>query len=135
MNPSKFKDKMKKVLGFLLNPKFLLCFGIGWFITNGWSYVLMGIGTYFQIGWMMSVAGAYLAFIWLVPLSPEKIVAFAIAVALLRWWFPGDTKTLAVLKNLQQKAKNAFQSRKSNKKIRRIERRKAWKILWSTLRN
>lgn len=58
MKHSKLKDRIKKFFRFLLNPKFLLCFGIGWLITNGWSYILMGIGTYFQIGWMMAVAGA-----------------------------------------------------------------------------
>ena len=112
MRSSKFKIRIKKVLGFLLNPKFLLCFGIGWLITNGWSYILMGIGTYYQIGWMVAVAGAYLAFLWL-PISPEKIVTFAIAIALLRWLFPNDTKTLAVLKQLLQKTREAFCSRKA----------------------
>ena len=112
MRPSKFKVRIKKVLGFLLNPKFLLCFGIGWLITNGWSYIFMGIGTYYQIGWMVAVAGAYLAFLWL-PISPEKIVTFAIAIALLRWLFPNDTKTLAVLKQLLQKTREAFRSRKA----------------------
>ena len=112
MRPSKFKVRIKKVLGFLLNPKFLLCFGIGWLITNGWSYIFMGIGTYYQIGWMVAVAGAYLAFLWL-PISPEKIVTFAIAIALLRWLFPNDTKTLAVLKQLLQKTREAFGSRKA----------------------
>lgn len=112
MRSSKFKNSIKKILGFLLNPKFLLCFGIAWLITNGWSYILMGIGTYYQIGWMVAVAGAYLAFLWL-PISPEKIVTFAIAIALLRWLFPNDTKTLAVLKQLLQKTREAFRSRKA----------------------
>lgn len=112
MRTSKFKVLIKKVLGFLLNPKFLLCFGIGWVITNGWSHIFMDIGTYYQIGWMVAVAGAYLAFLWL-PISPEKIVTFAIAIALLRWLFPNDTKTLAVLKQLLQKMRETFCSRKA----------------------
>ena len=59
------KVKIKKVIQFLLNPKFLLCFGIAWLITNGWSYILLGIGTYFGIGWMVALAGGYLALLWL----------------------------------------------------------------------
>lgn len=81
-------------------------------ITNGWSYILMAIGTYFQIGWMMAVAGTYLAFLWL-PISPEKIVTFVIAIAFLRWLFPNDIKTLAVLKQLLQKTRKTFRLQKS----------------------
>ncbi len=105
------KKTLKKILQFITNPKLLLCVGMAWFITNGWSYVLFALGTYFQIGWMVAVGGAYLAFLWL-PISPEKIVTFAIAIALLRWLFPDDQKTLAVLKNLYAKAKAAIKNRK-----------------------
>lgn len=104
----------KKAAEFLFNPRFLFCFGLGWIITNGWSYILMGIGTYFQIGWMISIAGAYLAFLWL-PVSPEKLVTLAIAITLLKWLFPNDKKTLAILKELNQKAKDALQKRKRKK--------------------
>ncbi len=97
------KDKLKKTLLFITNPRLLLCLAIAWLITNGWSYILFGIGTYYGIGWMTAVAGAYLAFLWL-PVSPEKIVTFAIAIALLRFLFPNDQKTLAVLKNFYEKA-------------------------------
>ncbi|MCM1024776.1 MAG: hypothetical protein NC395_12080 [Prevotella sp.] len=99
---TEFKEKFKKVVGFLLNPRMLLCVGIAWLITNGWSYIMFGIGTYYGVSWMIAVSSAYLAFLWL-PISPEKIVTFAIAVALLRWFFPNDTKTLAVLKKILKK--------------------------------
>ena len=110
----KLKKNLKKTLQFIANPRLLLCFLIGWLITNGWSYILFGIGTYLEINWMVAVAGAYLAFLWL-PISPEKLVTIAIAVALLRWLFPGDTKTLAVLRRWYEKAKAAV--------LRRRERR------------
>lgn len=42
-------------------------------------------------------------------------MTFAIALALLRWLFPNDKKTLAILKQLFQKTKAAFQSRKKKK--------------------
>ncbi len=105
------KEKLKKILQFLLNPRLLFCVGLAWMITNGWSYLLFGIGTYFGIGWMIAVGGAYLAFLWL-PISPEKIVTFAIAIALLRWLFPNDQKTLAVLREWYAKAKAVFRNRK-----------------------
>lgn len=92
----KVKHKLRKFIQFILNPRLLLCVGIAWMITNGWSYILLGIGTAFQIGWMIAVASAYLAFLWL-PVSPEKIFTVAIAIALLRLLFPKDEKTLAVL--------------------------------------
>lgn len=112
------KQILKKILLFITNPKLLLCVLLAWMITNGWSYVLMGLGVYFENEWMMSVAGAYLAFLWL-PVSPEKLVTLAIAIALLRFLFPNDQKTLAVLKNLYQKAKNAVKSRKEKRKAQK----------------
>lgn len=105
------KKKLKNLLLFITNPHLLLCIAIAWFITNGWSYALFGIGTYYGISWMTAVAGAYLAFLWL-PISPEKIATAAIAIALLRVLFPNDQKTLAVLKKLRQKAKAAVKGRK-----------------------
>lgn len=109
------KEKLKKIVQFLLNPRLLLCVGIAWMITNGWSYLMFGIGTYFEIGWMIAVSGAYLAFLW-IPISPEKIATFAIAIALLRFLFPNDTKTLGVLRELYHKAKNAVGRRKKKEK-------------------
>ncbi len=105
------KEKIKKVILFILNPRLLICIGLAWIITNGWSYIMMGIGTYCGIGWMIAVSGAYLAFLWL-PFTPEKIVTFAIAIALLRLLFPKDEKTLAILKNGFHKAKEAIKRKK-----------------------
>lgn len=110
----KLKHNLKKTLQFIANPRLLLCLLIGWLITNGWSYILFGIGTYYEINWMVAVSGAYLAFLWL-PISPEKLVTCAIALALLRWLYPNDTKTLAVLRGWYEKAKAAVQRRRERK--------------------
>lgn len=99
------KEKIKKIIQFIANPRLLLCFGFAWLITNGWSYILLGIGTLFHINWIIAVASGYLAFLWL-PISPEKILTIAIAIALLRFLFPNDQKTLAVLKSMRDKIKN-----------------------------
>lgn len=115
MGTGKIKEGFRKVVQLLLNPRLLLCFGIAWFITNGWSYLVFGLGTYLDIGWLAAIGGAYLAFLWL-PVSPEKLVTFAIAILLLRLIFPNDQKTLAVLKEWHKKAKNAFKMRKKGKK-------------------
>lgn len=107
------KDKIKRVIHFILNPRLLLCCGIAWIITNGWAYILLGIGMLFDIGWMTAVAGGYLTFLWL-PVSPEKIVTFALAIALLRFLFPDDKNTLVVLKQIQEKVKSKIKSEKKN---------------------
>ncbi len=108
------KEKLKKAALFIANPRLLLCIGVAWMITNGWSYILFGFGTYFEIPWMIAVGGAYLTFLWL-PVSPEKIVTFGIAIGLLRWFFPNDQKTLAVLRNWHAKAKALLQKKKKDK--------------------
>ena len=102
----KLRHNLKKTLQFIGNPRLLLCLALGWLITNGWSYIMFGLGSYLEINWMVAVSGAYLAFLWL-PISPEKLVTFAIAIALLRWLFPGDQKTLAVLHRWYEKTKAA----------------------------
>ena len=109
------KEKIKIFLltavKFIFNPRLLLCFLLGWMITNGWSYLMFGIGMYWQIGWMIAVSSAYLAFLWL-PISPEKIVTFAIAIALMKFLFPKDKKTLGVLHELYEKAKASVKKKK-----------------------
>lgn len=105
------KEKIKKGILFITNPRLLLCFALGWMITNGWAYILFALGTYFKIGWMTGLSGAYLTLIWL-PISPEKIITVAIAMVLLRWLFPNDQKTYAVLKELHIKAKEVIQKEK-----------------------
>ena len=110
------KAKIKKIIQFLLNPRLIFCLALAWMITNGWSYVMLGIGTYFGIVWMAVVASGYLAFLWL-PISPEKIVTIALAILFLRMLFPNDTKTLAILKDMHRKLVDLL-------KRKREERRK-----------
>ncbi len=109
------RDRIEKIIYFFLNPRLLLCLGIGWMITNGWAYVMMGIGTLFGIGWMIAVSGGWLALLW-VPFTPEKIVTVAIAIWLLRLFFPKDEKTLAVLRGMWSKAVSAVRKRKNKDK-------------------
>lgn len=113
-NGNQMKSKLKTIWQFLMNPRLLLCLGIAWVITNGWSYIVFGLGTALGIDWMIAVGGAYLAFLWL-PISPEKLVTFTIAIALLRWWFPNDEKTLAVLKRAYEKTKAVVKQRTKKK--------------------
>lgn len=112
------KGKITSVLQFIANPRLLLCVALAWLITNGWSYVLLGLGSYYNIPWMTAIAGAYVTFLWL-PVSPEKIVTFAIAIALLRLLFPHDQKTLAVLREFHKKAMALFRSKRQQRRERR----------------
>lgn len=108
------KKTIKKILLFITNPRLLLCFAMAWMLTNGWSYVFFALGTWLDIGWMAAMGGAYLAFLWL-PVSPEKLMTFTIAIVLLRWLFPEDKKTLAVLREMYAKTKAAIARRKENR--------------------
>lgn len=98
-------DKLKKVIEFILNPRLLLCFGLAWIITNGWSYILLALGMYFHIHWMIVVASTYLTLLW-IPATPEKIITVIISIFLLKSLFPQDKKTLAVLINMKNKIFN-----------------------------
>ncbi len=109
------KKKLKKWAWFLLNPRLLLCLGIAWMITNGWSYILTALGIWLDITWMTAVGGAYASLLWF-PFTPEKILTVIIAIFLLRLIFPNDKKTLAVLREELEAAKAAFHRYKENKK-------------------
>ena len=110
----KIKNGVKTAVLFLLNPRLLLCFGIAWLITNGWSYILFTLGTYLKNNWLLGIAGGYLTFLWF-PFSPEKLATVAIAIALLKWLFPKDEKTLAVLHRMYEKVKKTLKNRKKKK--------------------
>lgn len=112
------KDKLKKAWQFIANPRFLLCFGIAWIITNGWAYIMLGFGIAFSISWMTAVPGTYLAALWL-PFTPEKIITIIISMYLLKWLFPKDEKTLGVLNDLIGK----FKAKRREKKQKRKERK------------
>jgi len=115
----KIRAFAQKIAWFLFNPRFLLCFGLGWLITNGWSYILLGIGTLFKINWMITVATAYLAFLWL-PISPEKLFTVIIAMFLLKKLFPNDEKTLGILRELHAKLKAKHVQSKEKKEREKI---------------
>ena len=117
------KQKIIKIIQFLLNPRLLLCVALAWMITNGWSYILMAIGTYFEIPWMMAVAGTYMALLWF-PFTPEKLITLIIAMALLRWLFPHDEKTLGILKSLYAKTKTKVQNRQEKKRAQVASKKK-----------
>ena len=112
------KSKLRIAAEFVLNPRFLLCFGLGWMITNGWAYVLLGIGTALRVNWMVAVASAYMAFLWF-PFTPEKLLTLFIAIALLRWLFPRDRRTLLRLKVLRRAALKKWRAQKERWRARR----------------
>ena len=115
----KIKKFLKKAILFIANPRLLICFGIAWIITNGWSYIFLAIGTAFEIGWMIAVSSAYLAFLWF-PFTPEKIITCIISIFLLKVFFPKDEKTLGVMMDLYEKAKNSIKKKKLEKEIKNL---------------
>lgn len=95
---------LKSALQFIFNPPLLICFGIAWLITNGWSYIMFSLGIYFDIPILVGIASAYMAFLWF-PFTPEKIITVIISIALLKHFFPNDEKTLKKLEDLYYRYK------------------------------
>lgn len=119
------KEKLRKFILFILNPRLLFCFGVAWMITNGWSYLAFAVGSLYEIEWLVAIATAYLAFLW-VPMTPEKIVTVIIAIWLLRLLFPKDEKTLKILKDMHEsfwKKYRAYLARRRAKKEARREKK------------
>ena len=118
----KLKDFLKTLVFFILNPRFLICFGIAWLITNGWSYVLLGIGTFCGIGWMVALSSTYLTCLWF-PFTPEKLVTVIIAIALLRVLFPKDERTLGILLSILGKIKSEVKEKRDTRRRKREEKK------------
>lgn len=125
-----FKERIraffkKQWVQALLNPHFLISIGIAWFITNGWSYLALSLGTYFKINWLRNIGAVWLGILWM-PGTPEKLVTFSIAIIILKVFFPKDEKTLAVIheKRLQliQLTKDSY--RKFRDKFRKKKQAK-----------
>lgn len=96
------KKRIKPILHLII------CIGIAWMITNGWAYILLGLGMLFEWGWAEAVASAYLALLWL-PWTPEKVITIPIAIYLITIIYPQDKAIARYLKlklyNLKQKLK------------------------------
>ena len=94
------KEKIKP----FLNWKFVVSFFFAWMITNGWSYIALGIGVVFEVSWLITVAGGYQTFLWL-PCTPEKIVTIPLAICIHRLLFPRDFKNIEKLNRIFEKEK------------------------------
>jgi len=88
-----------------LNLKFLLSFGIAWMIVNGIWYIGLGIGVAYDIAWLTSVCGAYVAFLYF-PFTAEKLVSVPLGIAFAKWFFPKDLKLQEKIKALLPKKKS-----------------------------
>jgi len=58
---------------------------------------MFGLGLLLKIDWMYMVGGAYMSLLWL-PFTPEKLITVFIAIALMRYLYPKDQRTLGVLR-------------------------------------
>ena len=92
-------DKLKR---YFFNVHFLLCFGLAWFITNGWAYILLTLAYFLDNRIMFVISSSYLAFLWF-PFTPEKIITLAISVFLLKMLFPKDEATLELFEDIKKK--------------------------------
>lgn len=103
----KIKTALKKAYRFLLNPHLVLCLGIAWLITNGWSYIAAVLGPALGWEWLTAISAAYLAMLWF-PFTPEKILTAIIAIWLLKKLFPEDQRTLQVLKDFKSRVREKY---------------------------
>lgn len=118
-NRERIKGIVRRVLEFFLNPRLLLCFGLAWFITNGWSYVFAAVGSALNITWMYVIGFSWMTFLWF-PFTPEKIITLFITLFLLRRLFPSDQKTLGVILREQAVLKASMARAKQNRRRKKV---------------
>ena len=78
---------LKKAIKPYLTWSMFISFGIAWFITNGWCYVLIIIGK----GWVRAIALAYAGFLYL-PFTIEKPITIWIATRIQKLLFIKERK-------------------------------------------
>lgn len=118
---TKFWEGLRK---FLLNPHLVICYCIAWMITNGWAYVGIGVGSYYNIHWLTSISVAYLAILWS-PFCFELIITLIITMALMKFFFPNDKETLRTIRVYSRYYKmkvKAIKRQRREKRQRRLER-------------
>ena len=110
----KWMEKLKKWLRLLLNWRILVCFFVAWMITNGWSYLMLGIGIYLNHSILIAISSAYLALLW-VPFSPEKILTVAIGLFLVRILFPKHNREIK--RQISELLEQTKEKRKEKKRL------------------
>ena len=73
-------------------------------ITNGWAYIALGLGLYFDIKWLAAIAGSYTAILYL-PFTLEKLITIPIAIFICKILFPKQKKVQEQLNELLEKEK------------------------------
>lgn len=89
------------------NWKFLISFGLAWFITNGWAWLGLIIGNIFHLDVMVGICGSYMAFLWL-PFTPEKIITIPLAIWFQTLFFKRDKKLRLQLEDMKKEAVKDF---------------------------
>lgn len=111
----KIWQKLKTILKFFLNWRFALSFGIAWMITNGWAYICLGIGLWFDIKWLAGIAGSYTAILYL-PFTAEKLITIPLAILICKIIFPKEKRIRDELNQLYVEEKNRLKRSKKNGK-------------------
>jgi len=95
--------KLKIYLLPFLNLKFLLSFGIAWFITNGWAYICLALSFLYKISWLKVISSTYVAFLYL-PFTAEKLITIPLAIFIQTKIFPNNKKLHVQLANMHYEA-------------------------------
>lgn len=106
---------VQKCLRLIFNPHMLLCLFAAWMITNGWSYVFVALGVWLKVNWLLSVGTAYVSLLW-IPFTPEKLATVAIAMLLMKIFFPKDERTLGVLHEWRQELRTKMKRSAAQRK-------------------
>ena len=115
----KIANTLNNAKNFILNPHLVICFLIAWIITNGWAYVALGVGTYYEYKWLAAIAATYLAILWS-PLCAEGILTFLIAIFLMQKLFPNDERTLKFIKVYYRRYKSKLKKQIHKKKPKKL---------------
>ena len=95
-----------------------ICLLIAWMITNGWAYILLGLGIAFKWTWAESIGSGYLAVLWM-PWTPEKLITIPIAIFLQKLIFPKDEAVGRWLKLKLYKIKTKLKEAKEKRRLKK----------------
>jgi len=73
-------------------------------LFNGIWYAGLGIGIRYNIDWLTTVCGAYVAMLYM-PWTAEKLITVPLGIVFAKWFFPKDLKLQDEIRKLLPKKK------------------------------
>ena len=124
--------KLKTYISPFLNWRILIIYLPIWFITSGWAYLFIFLGSKYNVGWMLTVGTIWTTILWL-PFTPEKLITIPLTLYLYVKLLKGGDVNYKLEHMLAEARKDWYNTRRW---LRRCwyNTRRGWLRCWNNTR-